>query len=385
MKISVVVPVYKGKKYINRIIEQIEVCSRKLDEEQVELLLINDCPEECIEERKSNSISIRVFNTEINRGIQGARIRGCELSEGEYILILDQDDIISDDYLKSQFRNIKESDTDASVCRARENNRDIYNATNPFERVIDPAYMSGIGNAIVSPGQVLLKKSAISDIWKTHILKHNGADDWFLWLCMIGEQKKFVLNQEVLFEHIVNGNNTSWNSEEMLLSEKEMYNVIKEVGLFSLSVLKGLERLIAEEQLRYIHVLEKYRGMFFLYDKWMSLENKKGNISTFLCEQGYKRIAVYGLGFIGKQLINRLRNTDVCVLGAIDVNAAFIDADILVTRLDEFEQKVDLVITTPIQMTKELLFDVKRKADAPVVTLQELLERWERGEGIPNE
>ena len=231
MDISIIVPIYKGKKYINDIVNQIEKCVKKLDGQQVELLLVNDYPKDILENQKSKLISIRVFNTDKNLGIQGARIKGIRFCEGKYILMLDQDDRISDNYLKSQMKVISDGNADAVICRARENGRSIYNVSNPFERTVDINYMYTGGNAIVSPGQVLLKKESISQMWLENILTHSGADDWFLWLCMFAEGKRMVLNDEELYEHVISGNNFSWNSEEMIQSENEIYDFFDKRGI----------------------------------------------------------------------------------------------------------------------------------------------------------
>lgn len=381
MKVSIVVPVYKGKKYIQRIIRQVEECSKHVSSVDVELLLINDCPDEILEDYYSNVVSVRTYNTDINRGIHGSRVKGCNLCEGEYILLLDQDDTISAEYLESQLTNIQKTKADASICRVKEDGRYTYNNTNPFERVLDVNYMTGVGNAIVSPGQVLIRKDAIPHIWKTHILEHNGADDWFLWLCMLGEQKKFVLNDDILFEHVIDGDNTSWNSEEMILSEKDMCDMICKANLFESSLTESLQKLISGETFRYIHLLEKYRNMFFLYDKWMRLESKNGDISKFLFNQGFKTVAVYGAGYIGKQLVQKLQNTKVCIAGLIDVNADYIKTDFFVSKLDDFKYSVDLVILTQIQDVAEIKCDIKKIMDVTVISIQELLQIWEQKEG----
>lgn len=120
MDISVIVPIYKGKEYINSIIKQVEECKKQLINESVELILLNDYPDDYIEEQQSDCISIRVFNTDRNLGIQATRVKGYENSNGNYILFLDQDDKIAPLYLKSQLENIIKSKAAATVCKVKE-------------------------------------------------------------------------------------------------------------------------------------------------------------------------------------------------------------------------------------------------------------------------
>lgn len=379
MKQSIIVPLYQGHKYISNLIKMIETCAGYLnDNYTIELILSNDDSEEKIEEKYfSDKVDIIVINTDLNRGIHGARVRGLAHCTGDYIMFLDQDDWISENYLASQITRLKNSKADAVVCRARENGREIYNVTYPFEKTIDYLNMVSKGNMIVSPGQVLMLKEAIPEIWKHQILKSNGVDDWFLWICMMQQGCRFALNDEILFEHRVEGSNLSWNSEKMLSSEREMLKIIKSSGLWDATMIAKLEGVIESEQQRYIDFLEKYRTMFFIYDKWMSLESRKKCLSAYLYKQKVRKVAVYGMGYIGKQLVDRLKGTEVLVCGSIDRNAAFIDAGIPIVRFEEFDEKPELIIVTVLENTKKIVQDIEERIKVSVVTIQQLLESWE--------
>ena len=76
-RVSIIVPIYQGKKYIPKLIKMAEMCQEKAQNQQgIELILSNDDPHEKIEESLfSDTITIHILNTEINRGIQAARIR----------------------------------------------------------------------------------------------------------------------------------------------------------------------------------------------------------------------------------------------------------------------------------------------------------------------
>jgi glycosyltransferase involved in cell wall biosynthesis len=385
MRLSVIVPFYQGHKYIVDLIKMTEVCTERLnDQSTVELILSNDCPKEKIAKiNTSDNIDVVVVNTNINRGIHGARVEGLSYCTGDYVVFLDQDDKISPDYFRSQIAAL--ADADAVVCRARENGQEVYNRTVPFTKTIDYENVVSIGNTIVSPGQVLMRKEAVSDIWKRNLLKNNGVDDWFLWICMMQEGCRFVLNEDILFEHRIEGNNFSWNSRKMLLSEKEMLEIIKTESILNSVMLEKLENLIASEQQRYISILEKYRKLFFLYDRWMYLECSLGSISDYLYSQNIRKVVVYGLGYIGRQLVNRLKDTDVSLVGIIDRNAGFINSDIKVVRLEEFEQETDLVIITVLDNTDTILQAVRGQTDALAITMNQLLESWKQGGGIQDE
>ena len=86
-RVSIIVPIYQGKKYIHKLIKMEEMCQEKAQNQQgIELILSNDDPHEKIEESLfSDTITIHILNTEINRGIQAARIRGLEAANGDFV------------------------------------------------------------------------------------------------------------------------------------------------------------------------------------------------------------------------------------------------------------------------------------------------------------
>lgn len=377
VKISVVVPIYKGDKYIKSIVRQVENNSIYFGKGEIELLLVNDYPDHIIQPIDSDKIIIRVFNTHKNRGIQGARIAGCGISTGKYILFLDQDDLITDDCLKSQYTNIMSCNADVSICQAKENGRLVYNSSNLFENVSDYSYILNNVNPIVSPGQVLIKKDAVSEIWGKNILEHNGADDWLLWLCIHAENRKIVLNDRALYEHVVDGNNMSFNVCEMLMSEYDVLKVVKNQSVFSKREIEALENTIRSEQFRHIKILEKFRDFFFLYDKWMRLENTDVNIADYLLRLGYKTVAVYGYGYIGRQLVSKISDSVINVVGIIDKNANYLDTEIPVQTIENFSNTVDVIIVTAVMSDKQFNI-LKNFSTNEVITIQQLLEKWEK-------
>lgn len=99
-KISVIVPVYNVEKYLSRCIDSI-LAQTFTD---FELLLIDDGSKDksgniCDEYAKKDS-RIRVFHKE-NGGVSSARNLGLDNAEGEWILFVDADDWIEQDYFPS--------------------------------------------------------------------------------------------------------------------------------------------------------------------------------------------------------------------------------------------------------------------------------------------
>ena len=92
-KISVVMPVYNGEKYLREAIESI------LDQtyQDFEFIMVNDASTDgsgsILSEFANLDQRIRILTNESNLGIAGATNRGIAQARGEYIALMDQDDI----------------------------------------------------------------------------------------------------------------------------------------------------------------------------------------------------------------------------------------------------------------------------------------------------
>lgn len=373
IKISIIVPIYHGKKYIASLIEQVEACKQKLNKGiKVELVLSNDSPDDKLEEiYASNLVNIVLVNTHINRGIHGARVQGLKACRGEYVVFLDQDDKIFPEYIDSQLKHIENNP--AVVCRCIHEKKQFYNVDNSFEKMISKDYMLKEGCPIISPGQVMLRKSSIPQVWIENIMKTNCADDYFLWLCLVGKGERFSLNQEILFEHIVEGNNTSWDMNRMIDSEHEMFELLRNNQIFIGEELNKIDKL--EERLRRKHVdlLVKFRKMFMVVNDWLQLKEEGYHLDEYMSQQGIRKIAIYGAGYVGKRLKGELEGSSVEVSFFIDRNAEFITEKIPVYTLENAPQGIDAIIITMVQGYENVIKQLQGKYNVKIVTIRDLV------------
>lgn len=368
--ISIVVPVFRGRKYIDGMTAQMEACADQC-RYRLELVLVNDDPGEPVGSLFSEKMEIRVIETDRNRGIHGARVRGLEYCTGDYVLFLDQDDRIVPEYFVSQLAHL--GDGDAVVCRLLHEGRQFYDTRMPFEDVITREFILSVRNPIISPGQVLLKREKIPRLWKHAGLKHNGADDWLLWLSMLAEGGTFDLNPDILFEHVVEGGNESINAAHMMASEREIYEMLASAKVFppeELEKLKGAVEAAAEGHVR---LLSKFQKMFFLYDRWLKLQEEGKYIHAYLKNAGINSVAVYGDSYIGKRLYHSLKDSGVAVRYFIDKNAAYLEEEIPVYPPEAGLPEVDLVIISLVEAVETIREELAGLTGAGICGIGELL------------
>lgn len=372
--VTVIVPVYYGEPYIKSIIKQIELAGRLMNtEDTLELIFVNDAPDAPLKENEYHSDFMRivVLNTEINRGIHGARVHGLSHAKGEFVIFLDQDDFISENYLYDQLNTI--GNADAVVCRLISGKKLQYTTFHKFEDVVTKEYMLNCWNSIESPGQVLIRKDSIPDLWKQNIMKCNGADDYFLWLCMFAEHKIFALNQNVLFEHIVTEWNTSSNTNLMMDSELEMIQILLENHVFSGKDKECLQKLPGVLRKNHVSELEICRNAYSVYDSWLSQTLHGHNPADIFKKADIKTIAIYGAGYIGKSIYKLMKDTDTQIAFYLDRNADYINLEIPAYTIEDSPKNVGGIIISLFKGAENIKADLKKKFSCPIYTIREFL------------
>lgn len=370
--ISVIVPVYYGEKYVAGIIRQMEECKKHLkDADQVELIFVNDAPDAPLSYAwNSEAVHVIVMNTDKNVGIHGTRVKGLKKCSGEYVLFLDQDDIVDSLYLYSQLHAIGEND--AVVCDGIQAGQPLYSEHPVFENVLSGKLMLAGWNPIVSPGQVLLKRKSIPDSWTQNILTHNGADDWLLWICMMSENCTFTLNYEALYERVLTGENTSGDVVSMLQSEQEVMKIVLEKKLLSEDEFKLLLDGFFEMSVKRTVEVDTYKEKLNLIGKWIAKKENGESYSKYLSGLGIKRVAIYGCGILGDYLYDELKN-DFQISYFIDKNAKNIQKKIPVWSLQDELPAADGVVISLIREVDEVKKALREKNFTNIVGLKELL------------
>ena len=92
---------------------------KEFPEANIELIIVNDSPYDIVEIPKIKiDFSFKIIDHEINSGIQQARVTGLKACSGDYVLFLDQDDVLVDDALLSQVRVLIAHNAEMVICNA---------------------------------------------------------------------------------------------------------------------------------------------------------------------------------------------------------------------------------------------------------------------------
>ena len=113
--ISVVVPIYKVEKYLEKCINSL----LNQTYENIEIILVDDgspdsCPKIC-DNYKEKDYRIKVIHQK-NGGLSNARNSGLDIAQGKYVTFIDSDDYVSNDYIEYLYNLIKKDNTLISIC-----------------------------------------------------------------------------------------------------------------------------------------------------------------------------------------------------------------------------------------------------------------------------
>ncbi len=121
--------------------------------------------------------------------------------------------------------------------------------------------------------------------------------------------------------------------------------------------------------------MNKYNEMSYLANRWVyNLQHSKF-IDSILKEKNIQTVAVYGLGFIGRNLYFELADRGIDVKYIIDQNKSRQIKGVRTYSLDDRLESVDLIIVTVLNGFDEIEMALKKKVSAKIVSIEEYIYR----------
>lgn len=118
--------------------------------------------------------------------------------------------------------------------------------------------------------------------------------------------------------------------------------------------------------------LQKNVAYFHMLDLWMQLLEIGGSISEYLLNNGYRVIAIYGLGIVANHLITELDRSGIRIAYILDQEARCIRDSFPVYRIEDEHESVDAIIITTISEYKEVCN--RLDARCPILSLYDVVE-----------
>ncbi len=255
--ISVVVPVFKVEKYLDKCILSIINQTYK----NLEIILVNDgspdnCPEICERYAKGDS-RIKVVH-KINGGLSSARNAGLDIATGKYVTFVDSDDSISEEYIKVLYETLKTTSSQISVGNI------LIVKSEEFEKKEDPTLNESI--IVFSSSEAVLK---MYDYGKNLSLQFVTV--WGnLYEMGLFESLRFPIgkineDQFLNYRLFFRANNISYTTKEIYFYLKRENSIMQsEYSLINLSILECFEeRILFFEDNINLKILNKTLYIYF--------------------------------------------------------------------------------------------------------------------------
>lgn len=121
------------------------------------------------------------------------------------------------------------------------------------------------------------------------------------------------------------------------------------------------------------HYADKHLALFVMMNQWVNVKQEGKNLSSYFEENGYKKIAIYGMSYAGQTLLKELEGSGIQVVYGIDKNAETLYADIDVMTIEDDLDEVDAVVVTAVTFFNEIEDQLCSKLDCPILSLEDIL------------
>ncbi len=124
----------------------------------------------------------------------------------------------------------------------------------------------------------------------------------------------------------------------------------------------------------YLQKETKFEKYFDLMNIWLELRNANCTVEKFFEDNKYYTIAIYGMGKMGKLLLNELKNSSkVKVLYAIDRRGVAEDCGVKILTINDNLPMVDVIVVTPMLEYSEVKRMLKKKMDNSIVSIEDVI------------
>lgn len=193
IKVSVIIPVYNGSKFIEETVKSVV----KQDFEDWECIIVNDGSSD-----NSDSVIKELIKTDnrliylqqSNQGVSVARNNGIENARGKYILCLDGDDLISSNFI-SEMLNIIDKDEEVRVVTSRVK---FFGKSNGELKRKDFSFINLLAeNQMVVTS--MFRKIDFDQLYKFDEKMKTGLEDWDFWIGLLKNGGKVAHASNAIF------------------------------------------------------------------------------------------------------------------------------------------------------------------------------------------
>lgn len=142
------------------------------------------------------------------------------------------------------------------------------------------------------------------------------------------------------------------------------------VAIGAVGINKIVNQKIIEKQSR----ADKYQALFLMMNQWIKIKQEGKSLSDYFVKNGYKKIAVYGMGYAGETFLAEMKESNVEIMYGIDRNASKILFDIEILSLEDCLPDVDVIVVTAVIDFDKVAEDLAKNTNIKVISLKDVLD-----------
>lgn len=119
--------------------------------------------------------------------------------------------------------------------------------------------------------------------------------------------------------------------------------------------------------------VDKFKGYYNLLNQWLMIKQEGKSLDEYFEKNGYKTVAIYGMGEMGNRLYEELKNTNIEVKYAVDKNATSLYSELEVKELEDLLPEVDVVVVTATFAFNEISEKISDKFACPIISLEDVV------------
>lgn len=118
---------------------------------------------------------------------------------------------------------------------------------------------------------------------------------------------------------------------------------------------------------------DKHLALYLMMNQWVKVKQEGKNLASYFEKNGYRKIAIYGMNYVGETLLEELRGSEIQVEYGIDKNGEGLYSEIDIVTPDDSLDEVDAIVVTAITFFDEIEEKLSQKVSCPIISLEDIL------------